>query len=713
MQLVQLAERVRRALGKPPHVLVRRLISEARAELDRLSAPERARLPIRRLSKLLDAPSISELWSYLASRPYPALTRAINPAGNAGLCAGDRQTILATADRAMRHEVDLLGSGPVDLGNKIDWHRDFKSGFDWPPRYFRDIDYGNPERRSDVKVPWELSRLQWLIPVGQAYLITEDERYAETVRTVIDDWIEQNPYARSVNWTCTMEAALRILTWTWFFHVFHGSQAWAETDFRERFLRALFLHVEFTERHLEYSDVNGNHCTADAAGLVFGGLFFGRGKKAERWQRKGWRLLAGELPRQVFPDGVDFEASVAYHRLVLELFLLPAIYRLRLGLPVDESYRSRLCDMARFSAAYSRADGTVPLWGDADDARALPFGCQPLNDHRYLSGMVGLAFDERELIDLASGPLSEAFWLFGPEGASRLKSVSQRPLKSQAFGEGGFFVMRGDRDHVFIDCGPIGLAGRGGHGHNDCLAFEAMLDGVHLISDCGAYVYTESYAERNAFRSTAYHNTPQIDGAEINRFIQPDYLWNLHNDAQPRLITWDADEEFTIFAGSHTGYLKLQPSVTPTRIILLDHVLHSLIIFDEFDGQGKHAAEVPLHLARSVDAIVEAKGAVRLTAAGTKFRLLWSTPQDYSLRIGPARMSPRYGKVVPITRLSWTSQRADLPSLLVCVMPATVKLSEIVMRATERVENVPGTNWRLLWTELAAIGPKFGDINVE
>ncbi len=35
--------------------------------------------------------------------------------------------------------------------------------------------------------------------------------------------------------------------------------------------------------------------------------------------------------------------------------------------------------------------------------------------------------------------------------------------------------MRNNVDHVFIDCGPLGLAGRGGHGHNDCLAFEAVL----------------------------------------------------------------------------------------------------------------------------------------------------------------------------------------------------------------------------------------------
>ena len=96
----------------------------------------------------------------------------------------------------------------------------------------------------------------------------------------------------------------------------------------------------------------------------------------------------------MFADGVDFEASTAYHRLVLELFLLPALQRLKLGLDVPDAYASRLRRMAAFTAAYCRADGTSPLWGDADDGRVLPFGPQAWGDHRYLVGQVGLAFGD-------------------------------------------------------------------------------------------------------------------------------------------------------------------------------------------------------------------------------------------------------------------------------------------------------------------------------
>jgi hypothetical protein len=134
-------------------------------------------------------------------------------------------------------------------------------------------------------------------------------------------------------------------------------------------LRALYLHGDYVARNLERSEVNGNHLTADAAGLVFAGLFFERGE-ARRWAELGWTILTEELPRQVLPDGVDFEASVAYHRLVVELFLLPALYRERLGLSVPTPYRDRLAAAARFTAAYTKPDGSVPFWGDTDDGRA-------------------------------------------------------------------------------------------------------------------------------------------------------------------------------------------------------------------------------------------------------------------------------------------------------------------------------------------------------
>ena len=257
----------------------------------------------------------------------------------------------------------------------------------------RDIVYVNPHDASDVKVPWELSRLQWLMPAGQAYLLTRDERYAEAVRAVLESWIDANPYAQTVNWSCTMEAALRILSWTWFFRVFHGSRAWADPAFRERFLCALYLHGDFTDRHLEHLRRQRQPLHGGRGRARLRRPLLRPGPATRGGGRRGLVDPVRRAPAPGLPGRRRLRGLVPYHRLVTELFLLPALYREALGLDVPEPYRERVKAMARFAAAYSRPDGSVPLWGDADDARALPLGGQDLNDHRYLAGLVGAAWN--------------------------------------------------------------------------------------------------------------------------------------------------------------------------------------------------------------------------------------------------------------------------------------------------------------------------------
>jgi uncharacterized heparinase superfamily protein len=682
-----LTGKLQRVLRKPPAVIARRIVTELRGEADRWLAPARGRMPVKELLNRTNAHSVNMLWERLATRPFPTTNHKINLDEFEVICPGARDRIMRRADAALERRIDLLGSGEVTLPSPIDWHKDHKTGFGWKPAYFRDIDYNNPDRPSDVKVAWELSRLQWAVPLGQAWLLTRDERYPVMVRQLVEEWIDANPYAGTVNWACTMEVALRIFSWSWFFHAFHDAPSWAEESFRARFLTTLFLHADFTERYIERSDVNGNHFTADAAALVMAGLFFGEGDDAKRWASVGWGELERELPLQVSPDGADFEASTAYHRLVLELFLLPAHYRQLCGEPVPLPYAERLKAMARFIATYTKPDGMSPLWGDADDARALPFGTQALNDHRYLIGLVGLTFSDESLVALASGPREEAYWWFGAT-SHVLSHQAGSSIPSCAFQDAGVFVMRSEKNHVFIDCGPIGLAGRGGHGHNDCLAFEAVLDGVPLVTDCGAYLYTASYVERNAFRSTAYHNTPQVDAEEINRFIRPDYLWNLYYDAKPKVHAWISGTEVDVLVGSHCGYMRLENPIRPIRIFMLDHKRHALTIMDRFVGDGQHTIKIPLHLAPGISVEEKAVRVIEICNNGRKFICTWSSLDDWKFSTEVSRVSPSYGCVLPSICLVWTAATRAASAFRLTLMPKEANLAHVTECADIALANL-------------------------
>lgn len=665
---MSLVERIARLAKRHPAYVIRRVAREAWMELDQYAGPLIANvLNGEALARKGGYASIDALWNALASRPYPVETARIDAVKLEQRVPGLAATVRSSAEQILRRQIDLLGSGPIALGDIMDWHRDFVTGDRWPVAPCRRIDYANKGRPSDVKRPWELSRLQWLMPAAQAFQLDGDESYAVAARNILEQWMLANPYARGVNWSCTMEAALRILSWTYFFHVFAASAAWQGADFRSRFLACLYLHGRFTEIHIERSSINGNHLTADAAGLVFAGLFFKGIGSADRWAADGWAELTTEILKQVHPDGVDFEASVPYHRLVAELFLLPARYRQVGGLPVPSSYLDRLSAMARFAMAYTRPDGSCPQWGDADNGRALPFGVQPMNDHRYLTGLIGLTARDDELIRADWSDGSEISWHFGVD-AHVPRAVSRPAGTSRAFTSGGVYILGDACNHVFIDCGPVGLAGLGGHGHNDALSFDAMLDGVHVIADPGAYVYTSSYDERNAFRSTAMHNTPQVDDDEINRFHAPDNLWNLHEDAKPECLAFEPGIERCRFAGRHHGYQRLASPVVVTRDIRLDHTRNELVIADELTGNGTHRVSIPLHLAAGVEATIDTRLCM-LTANGKRFVLTWRGSPDWRLALEAGRISPSYGVAVHAAILVWR-RNGPLPGRLAVTITA-------------------------------------------
>src|SRR5690242_12328101 len=198
--------RIRRAFRKPPGYIAERAAAELRSRVERVRGPRRAaQFDLASLLQATNASRLDELWNHLAAQPYFACTRRVNPEIYESICPGDRERIFDAADAALRHEVSLLGSGPIQLGQQINWHKDYKSGYTWPIAYFRDIDYNNPNRPSDVKFAWELSRLQWAIPIGQAYLLSGEENYAIAIRELLEQWMAANPYGYGVNWACTME----------------------------------------------------------------------------------------------------------------------------------------------------------------------------------------------------------------------------------------------------------------------------------------------------------------------------------------------------------------------------------------------------------------------------------------------------------------------------------------------------------------------------
>src|SRR5262249_26327660 len=168
-----------------------------------------------------------------------------------------------------------------------------------------------------------------------------------------------------------------------------------------------------------------------------------------------------------------------------------------------------------------------------------------------------------------------------------------------------------------------------------------------------------------------YHNTPQVKGEEINRFVRPDYLWVLHDEARPEVYRWKCGADLDLFEGAHTGYHRLGISITPVRALALDHRCHGLAVVDRVQGTGVEPIdlEVPLHLAIGVEVAEDGPGRLLLTSGGRRFRLAWFGVGTWHLAIEPGRVSPTYGVAFPCWRLAWRFQGLPRTSLLIFLPP--------------------------------------------
>jgi hypothetical protein len=524
---------------------------------------------------------------------------------------GWRERTLADADRICDHVVRLLGSDalvlrdgpPTAAGYRpIPWHQDLTSGYTWRQRtFYRQISV--PHGRADIKVPWELSRCQHLPTLGIAHLASGEARYAAEVVAQIDDWIDANPPGYGVNWAATMEVAIRAINWLWAVHLIGGAPELSD-EFLTRFLASLLAHARHISANIELYDggLTTNHTLADHAGLLHLGLALADLPEAAAWIEEAMAGLEQCMATQVAADGVDFENSIPYHRLVLEMLAACHLLAERNGRHFSADYRTSLRRMFTFVLHYTRPDGLAPVIGDSDDGRLFILGSyfdwQP-QDHRYLLALGSVVFADEELAGPARsvpGAVEEAGWLLGAGAVARLAAPFPSPAAppSRAFAPSGRYVMRSGGHHAVICADEVGTAGLGNHKHNDILSFELSVGGVAMVVDGGSYLYTSDPAWRERFRSTRAHNTVVVDGREQNEMTGP---FGMRPDARVEVRAWDSRPDRDLFCAEHTGYARLpEPVIHRRRMVMAKHPFAWLVL-DELLGRGEHEIESFLHFA--------------------------------------------------------------------------------------------------------------------
>jgi uncharacterized heparinase superfamily protein len=560
--------------------------------------------------------------------------------------------LVAEADEVLAGRVDVLGSSLMQIGPEIDWHRDFKSGYRWPERFFMDVQVTRLDDDSDAKVPWDLSRCHHLLTLARAARLTGDPRYADEVERQLFSWLDANPTGHGINWVQPMEIGLRAVNWVWVIRTLEPEFPLSAT-LRERLVISLHEHGRHVAATLEGTPyLRSNHYLANILGLaVLGAALVG--PEARWWSARARRAFERQIQDQVLEDGMDFESSVGYHGFVLEMFLIARVAATRRRAPQSPAFDARLRAMLEASRALRHPDGHVPLFGDVDSGRVLPAGFARRGSHDAILGLGAAILDTERLVDAAPDP--EVAWTLGVAAWRALAArdaVGDPP--AAALPDAGIYVLERDSVRAVVRCGDVGQNGNGGHAHNDVGSYE-LFWGERIVVDPGTYLYTADPAARNAFRSTAAHSTVSVDGEEINPL--PDALFRLPQVARPSVREWSPGAAPALEL-EHDGYRRLPGSPIHRRRFELGTL--GLTVIDQVDGSGAHELCCRVHLGPGVTARMLDERTVQLRTPGADvLRLEFGDAVDVSLEQG--WVAPEYG-VRERAQVVSARRRGELPA---------------------------------------------------
>ncbi len=474
----------------------------------------------------------------------------------------------------------------------IYWQRDFRSGYRWDEsKWARELSYGSLTG-ADVKVPWELGRLQHLPIMAYTYALASKhnsdfspiEILTEFQNQIIDFYIS-NPPSFGIQWGCAMDVSIRLVNIMVAVSFFEQYGAEFSDKFKELLSNMFNDHIQFVANNLEWSGgMRGNHYFANICGLVIACLYLKDHQEYFDILYMAVSEFANEIMHQFNPDGSNFEASLPYHYFCFEMLIytLSALQaqsgnvlhnifkrteskflRIDNNNPIlHKKLINRIISIINFSETFLENNNTYNI-GDNDSGKFLKlmpdahYTTQTNNDKaNSLLNVQDLLNYIKANSSLHCTILATKYELF------KFISVNDTNSTVKSFKDFGIYLFNTNQYSATFRCGSVGQNGKGGHAHNDQLSLCLKVRGIDVFVDNGTYTYTSNPELRNLYRSTAMHNTLSLDNMEQNEWAnsnKDDLFWLKSLKAKPKVIEITNNSitaEHVGFGVKHTRTIK-------------------------------------------------------------------------------------------------------------------------------------------------------------
>lgn len=391
----------------------------------------------------------------------------------------------------------------------IDWQKDYNSNYNWEFKWFKDIKYGN-NSGNDIKVPWEIGRLQHLPILAIEYNRSESTQILEEIKNQLFDFMASNPPNFGVQWITSMDIGIRLVNLIFTLFTLNRKEQLFDRNELELIDSYLYDHYLHIKENIEYSEgMRGNHYLSNLCSIIIyiSSTEDNEGKKVLIDKYK--RLLELEIEYQFNEDGTNFEGSTRYHVFTNQMLITADMILKNYGL--GQLSNERINIISSFTSTLLEYE-FPPQIGDND------------------SGFFWKVLDSEEFT------------------YKSLKKIIEKYYKSEIkdnYIKFGYIRRKYDKYDLIFKCGKLGQKGKGGHDHNDNLSYQLYLEKKPFIVDIGSYCYTSDFVQRNKYRSTCSHNTLWVEGVEQNEFSNSkndDMFWLDTDKSKPELEITEKDK---------------------------------------------------------------------------------------------------------------------------------------------------------------------------
>lgn len=463
---------------------------------------------------------------------------------------------------------------------ELDFSQEYLCRFDAKEILSNKFTFINIKNKVDLSKAWNDKDLQqlwrynlhyfdYIFKLAYEYNIGSHQKQCYNgFKQLVENWIDNNPFTYGDGWH-PYTISLRISNWILVYQVFQN-EIKADLSFDNKIKESIHLQYGYLQNNLE-KDVLGNHYFANIKAIIILSIFFNDIATKEKFKKK----LLKQLDEQILEDGMHFELSPMYHKIILE-DLIKITYWLK-----DDSIYNELCSYLQkmIDVTYSLEQnfGKTPAFNDSAD---------------------GISKDYRSLIKVC-----KKYFDLNPQFKGNLE-------------HSGFYIIKNNNATIIFDTGDICPDYLPAHGHCDALSFELSINNTPMIVNSGTYKY-EKGEWRDYFRSTKSHNTVMISNQEQSQF------WSSFRVA--KRIKHVAKKQFLykgiqFFAGRYTSchgntHKRFIGNIGENIIVILDSV--KIEVKADIKSYLHFLPESYLVKKENIAHIISGKEAIKITAIGT------------------------------------------------------------------------------------------------